>query len=212
MIRLVLDPDKWGEQMKATSEDRRIQKTRRALREALVSIMFEKSYDSILTQELLDRANVGRSTFYTHFRDKDELLIDGLLELKQFLFDAKKVASHASGKTHERVIGFSQALFDHAYSHKKLYRALIGGAGWTIVRQQLEGMLVDLMKDEVRNLFNKRSASDVPVKLFVHFLGSNFMSVMTWWLNHADPVPPAEINAMFRELILPTLEANLRSR
>lgn len=177
-----------------------------------MSIMFEKSYDSIQTQELLDRANVGRSTFYSHFRDKDELLVDGLLELKQFLFDSQKTASHASTKNHERVIGFSYALFDHAYSHKKLYRALIGGAGWTIVRQQLEGMLVDLMKDEVRSLYKKRSTSDVPVELFVHFLGSTFMSVMTWWLNHGDPVPPAEINSMFRELILPTLEANLKSK
>lgn len=63
-------------------KDRRIEKTQNLLREALVSLIHEKNYDSIAVKEILDRANVGRSTFYTHFRDKDELLasgIDGML-------------------------------------------------------------------------------------------------------------------------------------
>lgn len=63
------------------AEDRRIQKTLKLLREALVSLIAEKPYDSIVVKEILDRANVGRSTFYTHFRDKDELLSSGIHDM-----------------------------------------------------------------------------------------------------------------------------------
>ncbi len=57
------------------AKDRRIQKTQRLLREALASLIREKPYNSIVVKQILDHANVGRSTFYTHFRDKDDLLV-----------------------------------------------------------------------------------------------------------------------------------------
>ena len=66
---------------KKGAEDRRIQKTQNLLREALVSLIAEKPYDSIVVKEILDRANVGRSTFYMHFRDKDDLLVSGIHDM-----------------------------------------------------------------------------------------------------------------------------------
>jgi AcrR family transcriptional regulator len=64
--------------------DRRVQRTRRLLHKAL-SLILEKKYESITVQELLDRADVGRSTFYMHFQDKDELLLSGFQYLQSFL-------------------------------------------------------------------------------------------------------------------------------
>ena len=69
-------------------KDRRVQKTQGLLREALVSLIHEKSYNAIAVKEILDRANVGRSTFYTHFRDKDELLVSGIHEMMRSLHSA----------------------------------------------------------------------------------------------------------------------------
>ena len=57
--------------------DRRVQRTRRLLHKALMTEVLDKKYESITVQEILDRADVGRSTFYTHFHDKDELLVSG---------------------------------------------------------------------------------------------------------------------------------------
>src|SRR5258708_5227750 len=62
-------------------KDRRVQKTRKFLHDALVSLIHEKSYETISVKEILDRANVGRSTFYMHFRDKDELLVSGMHDM-----------------------------------------------------------------------------------------------------------------------------------
>ena len=61
--------------------DRRVQRTRGLLRGALASLIHEKAYDAIAVKEILARANVGRSTFYAHFRDKDELLDSGINEM-----------------------------------------------------------------------------------------------------------------------------------
>ena len=192
------------------NEDRRTQKTRQALQEALISLMFEKSYDAILVQEILDRANVGRSTFYTHYRDKDELLAEGLQGLKELLRQAQLATVVVADKKYEKVIGFSLAMFEHAHDHKKLYRSLVGGPGWVIVSQRLEEILVQLMQEEARTLFRRRVSSDVPFELFIHYLGATFMTVLTWWFNYARPLPPVEINVLFRELVLPTLAAHLK--
>ncbi|MGE5109488.1 MAG: TetR/AcrR family transcriptional regulator [Acidobacteriaceae bacterium] len=58
-----------------------MQKTQNLLRDALVALISEKPYDSIVVKEILDRANVGRSTFYMHFRDKDDLLLSGIQQM-----------------------------------------------------------------------------------------------------------------------------------
>ena len=63
--------------MRAKTRERRVQRTRRLLHKALMSQVLEKKYESITVQEILDVADVGRSTFYTHFQDKDELLVSG---------------------------------------------------------------------------------------------------------------------------------------
>jgi len=195
--------------LKATAEDRRIQKTQKALREALISLMFEKNYHSIVIQEILDRANVGRSTFYAHYRDKDELLVSGLEELREQLRKAQQTAA-SSNRGYEKVIGFSLAMFEHAHGHRKLYRTLSGGPGWTIIRQGIEDMLVQLMKEEARPLLKQRASSEVSFELFIHFLGASFMSVLTWWFNSRQPLAPKEIDALYRDLVIPTLAAHLR--
>jgi len=90
-------------------EDRRIQKTLSLLREALVSLIAEKPYDSIVVKEILDRANVGRSTFYTHFRDMDDLLVSGLHDM---LGEVPSPTRHG-GRSKDRFLWFSFPLFGH---------------------------------------------------------------------------------------------------
>ena len=62
--------------------DRRVRKTRRALRESLFSLVAERGWDSVSVQHVCERADVGRSTFYTHFADREDLLLSGFDDLK----------------------------------------------------------------------------------------------------------------------------------
>src|SRR5437762_5394084 len=102
-----------GKQVK----DRRIQKTQDLLHEALASLIREKDYDSIAVKEILDRANVGRSTFYTHFRDKDELLVNGIHDM---LRPAKSRMQPSPSKPYERIIWFSLPVFEYLDQHRRI--------------------------------------------------------------------------------------------
>src|SRR5690242_13310 len=62
--------------------DRRIQRTRQLLLDSLIQLILEKGYESITVQDIIDRANVGRSTFYSHFQDKEDLLLSGFESMR----------------------------------------------------------------------------------------------------------------------------------
>jgi AcrR family transcriptional regulator len=190
--------------------DRRVRRTRESLHKALISLALEKQYDSITVQEVLDRADVGRSTFYTHFQSMDELLISGMQELRATLNSALE-NQRKSAKRHENVIAFSRAMFEHAYGFRNVYFALLNTGAWPIVRQQLQDVLEELIRRECKAEITKLKTanSDVPVDLFVHYLTSAFFAVLIWWMDRRSRLTPSQIDEIFRSLVTPTLHAVL---
>lgn len=193
--------------MMKKTPDRRVQRTRRLLHKALMSCILEKKYESITVQEILDRADVGRSTFYLHFRDKDELLVSGFGELQSLLKSVQAASAALPGKSYERVIGFSLAMFEHAGEYQRVNRALMGSDAEAIVRRQIHAVLAGLVGKEVEMEFrrHKRASKAVSHELLTHFLVSTYISVMSWWLRAKNPVPPKEIDAAYRHLVGPCL-------
>lgn len=190
--------------------DRRVRRTRESLHKALISLALEKHYDSITVQEVLDRADIGRSTFYTHFQSMDELLASGFQELRRTLH-AVLENQRRSAKRNENVIAFSRAMFEHAYGYRNVYFALLNTGAWPIVRQQLQDVLEELIRRECNAEIAKLKTadSDVPVDLFGHYLTSAFFAVLIWWMDRRSRLTPAQIDEVFRSLVLPTVHAVL---
>jgi AcrR family transcriptional regulator len=186
--------------------DRRIQRTRSLLHEALASLIHEKAYDSIAVKEILDRANVGRSTFYMHFRDKDELLVSGIHDM---LSAVQSKRPPASAKRHERIIWFSLPIFEHIHRHRRSGMARMGSRGRAIIHEHLQNVLAKLIVDDVgKDLQGRRkAASQISPDLLVPYVASTFILVLNWWVENESPLPPKEVNDLFRALILPTLAA-----
>ena len=109
-------------------------KTQALLREALVSLIHEKPYDAVAVTEILERANVGRSTFYTHFHDKDELLTSGLHDM---LRSVQSVAPPSLAKGPERIIRFSLPIFEYHRQHQRMGDARMGARGRAIIHEHL---------------------------------------------------------------------------
>jgi AcrR family transcriptional regulator len=176
----------------------------------LISLILEKSYDSITVQEVLDRADVGRSTFYVHFEDLDELLISGTHDLHVTL-NAALQRERASAKRHEVVVAFSGAMFDHANEYRDVYYALLNTRAWPLVRRRIQDVLEEVIRRECKAEIAKlkKADSDVPVDLFVHYLAAAFFAVLTWWLDRRSRLIPSEMNEVFRSLVLPTVHAVL---
>jgi AcrR family transcriptional regulator len=189
-----------GKQVK----DRRIQKTKNLLHEALGSLIREKPYDAIVVREILDCANVGRSTFYMHFRDKDDLLVSAIHDMLRSVH-ATKLPS--SGKRYERIVRFSLPIFEHIQQHRHAGAAKMGTRGRAIIHEHLQRVLAQLIADDVKEDFQSRrkTAGQIPPDLIVQYMASTFILVLNWWVETSSPLPPKEVNDLFRALTLPTL-------
>jgi AcrR family transcriptional regulator len=187
--------------------DRRVQRTRRLLHKALMSLILEKKYESITVQEILDRADVGRSTFYMHFKDKDELLFEGFQYLQSFLESAQATAGAIPRNSYERIIGFSLPMFEHAQEYRRVNRALLGSNAEAVVRRRIHSVLAGIVLRELKLELRSRKRASIPVspELLTLFLVSSFTAVLTWWLNSKNPGSPEDIDAAYRRLVLPCL-------
>src|SRR5262245_42938374 len=189
-------------------KDRRIQKTEALLREALASLIREKAYDSIVVKEILDRANVGRSTFYTHFRDKDELLANTIQEM---ICSARSTQLPNAAKPFERIIRFSLSIFEYLEEHR--HQQLRAGDGTidagsrAILHEHLQNVLAELINDDVERFFQgrRKSADMMPPAVLVQYVASTFVLVLNWWVETDSPLTPKEVNELFRALVVPTL-------
>jgi AcrR family transcriptional regulator len=187
-------------------KDRRIQKTKDSLHEALGSLIREKPYDTIVVQEILDRANVGRSTFYMHFRDKDELLVSGIHDM---LRSVPGTDLQTLGKRYERIICFSLPIFEHIHQHRHAGAGKMGTRGRAIIHEHLQKVLAGLIAQDVKTHIRipKKPAGQIPPDLLVQYLASSFILVLNWWVDSRSPLAPNDINKMFRAQVLPTLAA-----
>jgi AcrR family transcriptional regulator len=183
-------------------EDRRVQKTLNLLRGALASLIAEKPYDSIVVKEILDRANVGRSTFYMHFQDKDDLLVSSIYEML-----GPVPTRPSSGRGNDRFLWFSLPVFEHHYRHAHSWGDRIGMRGRAILHEHLQHVLAkaiaSAIKEECR--ISRKPLRQIPMDLASQHLASTFVLVLNWWLDKRMPLAPKEINDVFRRVISPTV-------
>ena len=190
--------------------DRRVQRTRQLLNEALMALIVEKGYEATTVQDILDRANLGRSTFYAHYRDKDDLLRSGFEWLRR-LFEEQSRAEPGAHKPPSESSDPILAFFRHAGEHHDLYKALVGKRGGEMVQAWLH----QYVGDTVRSHLQARSRGAryaIPLDVVVHFAASSFLSLATWWLDHDMPYTAEQMNAMFQQLVSPGIETAMRGK
>jgi AcrR family transcriptional regulator len=185
--------------------DRRVQRTRDVLHRALISLMIEKGYEAITVQDIIDRANVGRSTFYSHYVGKQDLLMSGLKNLSKQLLTHQRAALAQKGSFRERGFGFSLAFFEHVHSHRDVYHAIVGRQSGTVVMSELRALVADLARNDLKTLSSKDRSADLPKNAVIQFVVGALMSVVTWWLDERSKLSPAEADAIFRRLTLPAI-------
>ena len=183
--------------------DRRSQRTRMALRDALVELITERGWDDIAVQDVCVRANVGRSTFYLHYPNKDALLQGGLEGLQgELQRQARKRSGNAKTSTDTSgVFLFVPGLIEHAHEQRKLFQGLIGKRSGYVVQQRFSEMVLRLIADEL-----PASTSGFPRGAVARWLAGAFVELLSWWIEQPKPMPPAELAVLFNELSRPVLE------
>lgn len=189
--------------------DRRVQRTRRLLLEALIELILEKGYETVTVQEIIDRADVGRSTFYAHFLDKQQLLMSGIEQLGAFLAQAQAAAQAGPGDLSRPTLGFSLAMFQHARDQHRLFQAMVGKQSQALVQQQIESVLAGLVRAELTPLAAGGAPEPIPLDAVVQYTVGAFFSLLSWWLDRKLPCSAEEMDRTFRALTLPGIRAAL---
>jgi AcrR family transcriptional regulator len=187
-------------------KDRRVQRTRKFLKEALLDLMIEKGYENITIQNIIDRANVGRSTFYSHFLDKQDLLTSSIEELSDFISIKQKENKIKPYREHFRFV-FSLIMLEHADQHRQLYQALVQKKGGTQVMRQMEEMLSDVAREEIMMIAHNQLPKCIPIEIVIHFVTVSFLSVLSWWMSEQNPYTAQKADDLFHTLTLPGIYA-----
>jgi AcrR family transcriptional regulator len=196
------------ESIKVTKKpDRRVQRTEQLLRGALLSLIQEKGFETLSVQDIIDRANVGRATFYAHFDNKEDLLVSGFDNLRASLKERQREALVRRSGLDERMLGFSYEMFAHANEHRDVFLAMSGKRSHAIVQQLLYRILLDLVRDDVKATVSRGHANSVPAEALAQFITGALFGLLMWWLNGKMRLSVEEVNTLFRQLAIPVLKA-----
>ena len=191
--------------------DRRVERTEQLLRSALLELIEEKGFESLTVQDIIDRANIGRATFYTHFDNKEDLLISGLDELQQELRQRQQ-EKHAEGSNiQERLFAFSYEVFAHTERHRQLFRALSADGTAVVIKRAWHQILFNLVREDVKAVFPNEEYCSVPIDALVHMITGSLYGLLMWWLDGSTTLSAREINTIFRRLTLPVITTAARS-
>jgi AcrR family transcriptional regulator len=181
--------------------DRRVQRTKTSLRDALIGLAREKPYDAIAVKEILSRANVGRSTFYAHFHDKNELLESGIYEMLGSIHDRRPARGGADAP-----LAFSRPILDYIAEHRRCGAAM-PREGRVVMHARLQTVLTNLISDDLAALFGRQPTPVIPADLIARHIAATFVLVLNWWVETDVRLTAAEVDAWFRALVLPVLTA-----
>ncbi|MBZ5574770.1 MAG: TetR/AcrR family transcriptional regulator [Acidobacteriia bacterium] len=196
--------------MAVRKSDRRVQRTQELLRAALLSLIEQKGFEAISVQNIIDRANVGRATFYAHFDNKEDLLVSGLDGLRAALKDHQRQAHLHRGGSDERLLAFSHEMFAHIAEYRDVFRAMVGKRSGALIQQLLHKIMVDLVRDDVKAMVGQRENKSAPSEAVVQFVAGGLFGLSMLWAEGKLRMSAEEVNALFRRLAMPAVTAAAR--
>ena len=176
--------------------DARVRKTRDALGDALIALMQEKPFETITVQDVLDRAHVSRSTFYSHYSDKDDLLMSDADEF----FQALSMALSQHGEKSDRVFPVRE-FFAHLSDVQPFFKALVKSGKYQENMELARGHFARGIERRLAELPQGQSIppQELPAIAFTH--AGALLSLLTWWLDRGMRESPAEMDQLFHRMV-----------
>ena len=175
--------------------DRRVRRTREVLGDALVGLMHEKPFDQIKVHDVLNRAEVGRSTFYSHYRDKEDLFVSDVDEFWSAMATMLSRRHEAS-----RRVAPVRELFEHVGQVRDFYAALVKSEKVHDVMDLGIAHFARGIEQRFRELQSTEISSSAR-QAVAHSLAGALFSMLFWWLDRGMPSPAAEMDELYHRLV-----------
>src|SRR6266545_7082331 len=156
--------------------DRRVTRTRALLQDALIALIPEQGYAAITVEDICQRANIGRSTFYTHYAGKDELRS---ATIEAHLRSISRRRMSASQEIGSRLFEFSLPMFEHAHAFRSLHHALLSSSGDTIHDELRERIRRAVREELVEKRIGDRG---MPAEFVIQFIAGAFLAILAGWV------------------------------
>ncbi len=185
--------------------DRRQQKTRAAIFEAFTGLLAEKSYNKITVQEIIERANIGRSTFYAHFETRDDLIKALCDDLFSHVFskalEAEKTHDFSLSGSGYHVVAVH--ILYHLRDSRKNVTALLAGESSLFFKY-----LKDYLQQYITRylLAGSKWQNGLPEEFLINHIIYAFIGMLMWWIKNNWQQPPEEMAGYFEITVLPLLQ------
>ncbi len=176
--------------------DRRVRHTRDALGDALLTLMQEKPFKTITVQQVLDCAGIGRSTFYAHYRDKDDLFLSDLedfLEPMSTLLLRRREVSDRVAPVRE--------LFAHVAEMRQLRAALIAADKLRDFLEMGQEYFARAIEQRLGELPASRKIAAVQRTAMAHAFAGSLLSLLSWWVDHGAAASPKEMDELYHQIV-----------
>ena len=199
-----------------------MQRTRRALRAALLELIQEKGYDGISVEEITQRANLGRATFYLHYRDMDDILLEEfservsdqvrlVSEIPASLWRPDQVSENHGDRS--KLILPIKLIFEHAVENAEFYRVMLRAKSSKRIADRIN-QIVEASYNEVvgTRIVDKPALlyQEVPLDLLAVYFSGALLSCLAWWLEQSPPPSPETMTLIFQNLYIPGGQKVLR--
>jgi AcrR family transcriptional regulator len=183
-------------------------RTRHLVSSAMMALLLEKRYDAITVQDLLDRAGIGRSTFYAHYFDKDDVLAH---ITEQMLESFRQRVAESGGRTgHEaQIILPSLELFRHVHLQYAQLRPLVRGHAGEVIWEAGQLLLSRNIEQVLAATYADTTPPSIPLRVIAQYLAGAFLNLLKWWLDAEMPYTPEEMDRIFQQLALPGVQATV---
>jgi len=182
-----------------TRTDRRAQRTRKTLQETLIELMSEKAYDAITIQDIADRANIGRTTFYLHFSTKDELFIScHEAMVRQFPIAPLQPLSREEMLSPEAPVGMTSA-YKHLEEARPFLYAIFQGKDSLFIMRRIRDWNAQEIETNLRTAFSE-AESTIPLDVLANYLAGAQIALLHWWLEKRRPHTLEDLAEMFHRL------------
>ncbi len=184
------------------AEDRRAVRTRRSIRAALMDLMHGGRYEDITVQDILDRADVGRSTFYAHYTDKD----DAAREVLENMLESITRGVPAEGEPSR--ISFPIGILLHALRDQRsaqgIWRSDRGRNYLFSVGQDYWNRRIER---ELKARRGKLGEPRAPIPVVAQMVTGAATALLNWWIKNKMPYSPEEMQEMFDRVMMPGIHA-----